>query len=159
MSVTCFCDDRGVEPTGVSCGHCAPTWGTTGSDQTDSHPPCAGRSAPRGWISWACPCPAHTAPRLPAPPPPRPLDGSWPLRPECPQRSEKARGPVRLARPRSGFRLSWACRKRLPGWQARGSFTATRVRAAPRAETVDERREARRIWVPERSVREEQSGT
>lgn len=35
-----------------------------------SQPPSKGRSTPPGWISWACPCPAYTAPRLPAPPPP-----------------------------------------------------------------------------------------
>lgn len=158
MSITCFCDDRGVEATGVSCGRCPLSLGCHQTDQTDSHPPRAGRSAPQGWISWACPCPAHTAPRLPAPPLPRPPDGSG-CCPERPQRSEKARGLVRLAHPRPRSLLSWAGRKRLPRWQARGNFSATRVRAARRAETVDERREELSIWVPERSVHEEQSGT
>lgn len=70
---------------------------------------------------------------------------------------------MRPARPRPGLRLSRACRKRLPGWQARGSFSATLARTAPRAQTFDEHCGSRGIWVPARSVcvvgSEEQSGT
>lgn len=157
MSVTCFCDGRGVEPTGVSCGYCALSLGCH-RVRLYSHPARADLRLGAGLVA-----PAR------APPTQRPAcpRHHHPARPTAPDRcaqsarsAQRRRGVlVRLARPRPGFWLSWACRKRLPRWQAHGSFSAIRVRAAPRAETVDERREARRIWVLERSVNEEQSGT
>lgn len=158
MSVTCFCDGHGVEPTVVSLWplHTEPGYHQV---RLYSHPAQADLRLGAGLVA-----PAR------APPTQRPAcpRHHHPARPTAPGRCvQSARSAqrrcgrvlVRLARPRPGFWLSWACRKRLPRWQAHRSFSATRVRAAPRAETVDERREARRIWVLERSVSEEQSST